>query len=73
MPLWTITELVRLTRDELCNLAGRIEGALAGFEPGTVVRLNQPQQHPTRDGQPPPALLDALRCNLIDLVPSESG
>lgn len=28
MQLWTINELMHLTRDELCDLAGRIEGAL---------------------------------------------
>ncbi|MGY8681264.1 hypothetical protein Q2941_26240 [Bradyrhizobium sp. UFLA05-153] len=40
MQLWTINELTHLTRDELCDLASRIEGALPGFEPGTVRRLN---------------------------------
>lgn len=40
MQPWTITELMYLTRDELCDLAGRIEGALTGFETGTVKRLN---------------------------------
>ena len=40
MQLWTISELMHLTRDELCELAGRIESALPGFEAGTVGRLN---------------------------------
>ncbi|WP_426424137.1 hypothetical protein [Bradyrhizobium genosp. A] len=40
MQTWTINELMQLTRDELCGLAGRIESALCGFEPGTVDRLN---------------------------------
>ncbi|KRP89221.1 hypothetical protein AOQ73_26735 [Bradyrhizobium pachyrhizi] len=40
MQLWTISELMHLTRDELCDLASRIEGTLCGFEPGTVGRLN---------------------------------
>jgi hypothetical protein len=40
MQPWTISELMHLTRDELCDLAGEIEGALSGFDPGTVRRLN---------------------------------
>jgi hypothetical protein len=36
----TIAELMHLTRDELCNLAGRIEHALPGLEAGTVERFN---------------------------------
>lgn len=40
MQLWTINELMHLTRDELCDLAGRIEGALPSFEAGAVGRLN---------------------------------
>jgi hypothetical protein len=40
MQFWTINELMHLTRDELCDLASRIEGPLSGFEPGTVGRLN---------------------------------
>jgi hypothetical protein len=38
--LWTITELMHLTRDELCDLAGRIEHALSDLESGSVERLN---------------------------------
>ncbi|WKA29786.1 hypothetical protein [Bradyrhizobium roseum] len=38
----TIDELMHLTRDELCDLAGRIESVLPGFEAGTVGRLNAP-------------------------------
>jgi hypothetical protein len=40
MQPWTINELMHLTRDELCDLAGRIESTLSNFEPGTVARLN---------------------------------
>lgn len=40
MQSWTINELMHLTRDELCALAGRIESTLPGFEPGTTGRLN---------------------------------
>lgn len=40
MQLWTISELMHLTRDELCDLASRIESALSGFDPGTTYRLN---------------------------------
>ncbi len=40
MSLWTISELMHLTRDELCNLTATIEESLAEFEPGTVERLN---------------------------------
>lgn len=36
MQLLTITELMHLTRDELCGLVWRIESALANFE---LVRL----------------------------------
>ena len=38
--LWTITELMHLTRDELCNLAGCIEHGLSDLEAGSVERLN---------------------------------
>jgi hypothetical protein len=38
--LWTISELMHLTRDELCDLATRIEDALPEFEAGSVERLN---------------------------------
>ena len=37
---WSITELMHLTRDELCGLAGHIEHALTSLETGTVGRLN---------------------------------
>jgi len=38
--LCTISELMHLTRDELCNLATAIEQSLAEFETGTVERLD---------------------------------
>ena len=34
MPLWTIGELMHLTRDELCNLVATIEQSLPEFEAG---------------------------------------
>jgi hypothetical protein len=40
MTLWTISELMHLTRDELCNLATRAENALLIFEAGSVERLD---------------------------------
>ena len=40
MQIWTIDELMHLTRDELCQLAGEIEQGLRGLEAGTVARLN---------------------------------
>ncbi len=40
MTLWTITELMHLTRDQLCDLAGHIEHALADLEAGSVERFN---------------------------------
>ncbi|MGW1425761.1 hypothetical protein ACWAT4_37165 [Bradyrhizobium manausense] len=40
MPLLTVSELMHLTRDELCRLAAQIEQGLPGSEPGTVERLN---------------------------------
>jgi hypothetical protein len=40
MTLWTISELMHLTRDELCNLAATIERSLPEFEAGTIERLN---------------------------------
>ena len=40
MPLWTITELMHLTRDELCDLAARISLALPELDAGTVARSN---------------------------------
>ena len=38
--LWTISELMHMTRDELCKLAGRIEHALPDLEAGTAERLD---------------------------------
>jgi len=40
MPLWTIAELMHLTRDELCDLAARISHKLPELEAGTVARFN---------------------------------
>jgi hypothetical protein len=40
MPLWTISELMHLTRDALCKLTGKIEQGLPEFEAGTVERSN---------------------------------
>ena len=40
MALWTISELIHMTRDELCNLAGRIEHELTDLEAGTAERLD---------------------------------
>jgi hypothetical protein len=40
MTVWTIGELMHLTRDELCGLATRIEIAMPTFEAGTPERLN---------------------------------
>lgn len=40
MRLWTITELMHLTRDELCGLAGEIAIMLPEWEAGSVERLN---------------------------------
>jgi hypothetical protein len=40
MPLWTIAELMQLTRDELCDLAARIVFKLPELEAGTVARAN---------------------------------
>jgi hypothetical protein len=39
MALWTITELMHLTRDELCDLAGRFEHTLCELEAGSVERF----------------------------------
>jgi hypothetical protein len=36
--LWTISELMHLTRDELCDLAARISHKLPELEAGTVAR-----------------------------------
>jgi hypothetical protein len=38
MMLWTIGELMHLTRDELCNLAAMIEQSLPWFDAGTGER-----------------------------------
>ena len=38
--LWTITELMHLTRDELCDLASRITLTLPEFDVGTLARSN---------------------------------
>jgi hypothetical protein len=38
--LWTIDELMHLTRDELCKLAATIELSLSRLDAGTVERLN---------------------------------
>jgi hypothetical protein len=40
MRLWTISELMQLTRDELCNLATVIEQSLPELEAGTIERLD---------------------------------
>ena len=40
MWLWTIGELMHLTRDELCNLAKMIAQSLPEFEAGTIERLD---------------------------------
>jgi hypothetical protein len=37
---WTVTELMYLTRNELCGLAAEIEQHLALFEAGSIKRLN---------------------------------
>lgn len=37
---WTITELMHLTRDELCNLADRIAAILPELEAGSLERLS---------------------------------
>jgi hypothetical protein len=35
---WTITELMHLTRDELCDLASRIANMLPDLEAGSIER-----------------------------------
>ncbi|MGY8666168.1 hypothetical protein Q3C01_27985 [Bradyrhizobium sp. UFLA05-109] len=40
MPLLTISELMHLTRDELCKIASEIEQGLPECEAGTSERLN---------------------------------
>jgi hypothetical protein len=37
---WTISELMHLTRDELCKLAATIEQSMPDFETGTAERLD---------------------------------
>src|ERR1700692_3829883 len=39
MPFWTITELMHLTRDELCDLAAEIEQSLSDLEAGSMERV----------------------------------
>ena len=38
--LWTINELMHLTRDELCDLAERISLTLPELDDGTLARSN---------------------------------
>jgi hypothetical protein len=40
MSLWTIAELMHMTREELCDLAARIAHKLPELEAGTVARTN---------------------------------
>lgn len=40
MEILTVSELMHLTRDELCDLWDRIEKRLPAFEPGSVARWN---------------------------------
>jgi hypothetical protein len=40
MSLWTIAELMHMTRDELRDLAARIAHKLPELEAGTVARTN---------------------------------
>lgn len=40
MAIWTLQELMQLTRDELCDLATHIERALSKAEAGSVRRTN---------------------------------
>lgn len=50
MLLWNLTELMHLTRQDLCALAETIEQSLPGLEPGTVDRFvspNEPDEYPT--------------------------
>lgn len=39
MSLWTINELMNLTRDELCDLTSTIEADLICLEAGSIGRL----------------------------------
>jgi hypothetical protein len=55
---WTNTELMHLTRDELCNLADRISARLPQLEPGSPDRLSalaSPGQHPQGDASTGPS------------------
>jgi hypothetical protein len=38
MLVWTINELMHLTRNGLCDLAGRIEHVLPDLEAGSILR-----------------------------------
>ena len=38
MLLWTIAELMHMTRNELCDLAGHIEHLLPDLEAGSILR-----------------------------------
>ncbi len=40
MSLWTVTELMHMTRDELCDLAAQIVFKLPELEADTVARSN---------------------------------
>ena len=40
MTPWTISELMHMTRNELCNLAATIEQSLPALEAGTIERLD---------------------------------
>jgi len=40
MTLWTLTDLMHLTCDELCALTCRVTNSLPEFETGTVERLH---------------------------------
>jgi hypothetical protein len=42
MLLWTISELMRLTRNELCELAGRIEHVLPDLENSEALCADEP-------------------------------
>lgn len=41
MLLWTTNELMRLTRNELCDLAGRIEHVLPDLEDSEALRADE--------------------------------
>jgi hypothetical protein len=40
MSLWTVAELMHMTRDELCDFAARISHKLPELEAGAVARTN---------------------------------